>query len=101
MNIDWTGMVTAEEADGVARAEEHAGMTVSRLQGRLALGQETCAALDAMAANPNTPWAMRETILGATQWNRTSQAMDELGYALGYTPGEMDDLFRVAMKVQA
>ncbi len=44
---------------------------------------------------------MRETILGATQWNRTSQAMDELGYALGYTPGEMDDLFRVAMKVQA
>jgi hypothetical protein len=81
-------------------AIERAGMICSRLQGRLTLGPETCAALDALAADPDTPWAMRETITGAIEWSRTSQAMDELGYALGYTADEMDALFRIAMTVR-
>jgi len=33
------------------------------------------------------------------EWRRTSQTMDELGYLLGYTPEQMDDMFRVAMTV--
>jgi hypothetical protein len=66
----------------------------------LVLGQATCDALDAMAADDTTPWAMRQTILHAIEWRRTSQAMTELGYLLGYTDVQMDDLFREAMQVQ-
>jgi hypothetical protein len=74
-------------------------MVVSRLQGRLTLGLATVAALDAIATDPQTPWAMRETINNAAEWRRTSQAMDELGYVLGYFPDQMDALFRVAAQV--
>lgn len=82
-----------------ALAAERSAMVCSRLQGRLVLGEATSAALDAMAADPATPWAMRETINSAIEWRRTSQTMDELGYLLGYTPEQMDDMFRVAMTV--
>ena len=88
--IDW---------DAIALAKERKGMVVSRLQGRLTLGPQTVSALDALAADPNTPWAMRETINNAAEWRRTSQAMDELAYALGFSESQMDDLFRVAMQV--
>ena len=81
-------------------AAERAAMICSRLQGRLVLGEATCTALDAMAADPATPWAMRQTIANAIEWRRTSQAMTELGYLLGYTDTQMDDLFRIAMTVE-
>ncbi len=80
-------------------AAERAGMTCSCLQGRLVLGEATCTAIDAMAADTATPWAMRQTILNAIEWRRTSQAMTELGYLLGFTDVQMDDLFRLAMTV--
>lgn len=76
------------------------GMVCSRLQGRLVLGETTCAAIDALAADPDTPWAMRQTISHAIEWRRTSQAMTELGYLLGYTDTQMDDLFQIAMTVE-
>jgi len=88
--IDW---------DAIALAKERKGMVVSRLQGRLTLGPQTVSALDALAADPNTPWAMRETINNSAEWRRTSQAVDELAYALGFSESQMDDLFRVAMQV--
>lgn len=81
-------------------AADRAGMVCSRLQGRLVLGQATCAAIDALAADPATPWAMRQTITSAIEWRRTSQAMTELGYLLGYTDDQMDALFRIAMTVE-
>jgi hypothetical protein len=68
----------------------------SRLQGRLVLGPQTCALLDAMAADPDTPWAMRETILNASVWYRNSPTMDELSWLLGYSPEQSDALFRQA-----
>lgn len=71
----------------------------SRLQGRLTLGADVCAALDAMAADPATPWAMRETINSAMEWRRTSQTIDELGYLLGYTDAQMDTMFDAAMLI--
>ena len=80
-------------------AEERAAMKCSRLQGRLVLGEATCDALDTMAVDPETPWAMRQTIQSAIEWKRTSQAMTELGFLLGYTDPQMDDLFRQAMTV--
>jgi hypothetical protein len=82
-----------------ALAAERAAMSCSRLQGRLVLGEATCTALDAIANDDLTPWAMRQTINNAIEWRRTSQAMTELGYLLGYTDAQMDDLFRLAMTV--
>lgn len=81
-------------------ATKRAAMVCSRLQGRLVLGQATCDALDAIAADETTPWAMRQTILHAIEWRRTSQAMTELGYLLGYTDTQMDELFEIAMEVE-
>jgi len=80
-------------------AAERAAMKCSRLQGRLVLGEATCDALDAIAADPTTPWAMRQTIQNAIEWRRMSQSMTELGYLLGYTDTQMDELFRQAMTV--
>jgi len=95
-------IIKIKQADpAAALAAERATMVCSRLQGRLVLGEATSSALDAMAADPATPWAMRETINNAIEWRRTSQTMDELGYLLGYTPEQMDALFRVAMQVTA
>jgi hypothetical protein len=76
------------------------GMVCSRLQGRLVLGEATCDALDALAADLTTAWAMRQTILHAIQWERNSQSMDELAFLLGYTHDQMDSLFSVAMGVR-
>ena len=72
----------------------------SRLQGRLALGEATCARLDDIAASTDTPWAMRQTIKNTIEWRRTSQAMTELGYVLGFTPDQMDTLFSIAMTIE-
>lgn len=81
-------------------AARRAKMRCSRLQGRLTLGPQVCALLDGFAADPETSWAMRETIQNAAEWQRGSQTMDELGYALGFTPEQMDDLFAIAMDVK-
>ena len=89
--------VTPDPAE--ALAAERVDMKCSRLQGRLVLGEATCDAIDAIAVDDLTPWAMRQTILNAIEWNRTSQAMTELGFLLGYTDTQMDDLFRLAMTV--
>ena len=79
---------------------ERAGMVVSALQGRLALGESGVAALDALAAHADTPWATKEAIKNASEWRRLSPLMVELGAALKYTPAQMDKLFRAAKRVQ-
>jgi hypothetical protein len=79
--------------------ERRKAMVCSRLQGRLTLGPEVCTQIDALAADPETPWAMRETILNAVEWQRLSQTMDELSYLLGFAPEQMDSLFEIAMTV--
>ena len=89
-----------------------AAMAVTRLQGRLVLGEAVCDQLDAMATAPvipdepefpvgqNLPWAMRQAILHADVWRRTSSAMDELGYLMGYSDAQKDDLFLAAMAME-
>lgn len=78
-------------------ADERAWMVCSRLQARLAIGPDTCAALDEMADDLKTPWALRQTLLYAPEWRRNHQSMDELGWALGYDHARIDDMFRLAM----
>lgn len=100
-----TGENTTENADAPFYPEpieiERGNMIVSRFQGRVALGPETCAVLDAMSEDPETPWAMREAIKNTIEWRRTSQTMDELGWVLGYSPERMDELFRFAKTIDA
>jgi hypothetical protein len=80
-------------------AARRALMKCSRLQGRIVLGEAVCAQIDAMAANPNTFWIVRETITNAIEWSRTSETMELLGWAMGYTDAQMDALFDAAMQV--
>jgi hypothetical protein len=74
-------------------------MKCSRLQGRLVLGPVVCAQIDAIAIDPATPWAMKETIINAIEWSRLSETMDTLGWLMGFTPEQMDALFEAAMQV--
>lgn len=71
--------------------------SVTRLQARLALGQDACAILDAAAINPEIPWSMREAIKSATVWHRTEPEIDELAWLLNLTPDAIDNLFARAM----
>ncbi len=99
MNINYDLMIPAEVAQTTALAARRAMMVCSRLQGRLTAGAKVCAQLDATAADPATPWAMRETILNANEWRRTSQTIDEMAWVLGFTSEQMDALFEAAMAV--
>ncbi len=99
MNIDFGQMITAEIKDAADLTARRAMMVCSPLQGRLTAGPTICAALDATAADPATPWAMREAILNAREWRRSSQTIDEMAWLLGFTPEQMDSLFEAAMTV--
>ena len=90
------GDVIAPVGSPLLLAASRATMECSRLQARLALGPETCAELDAMAADPATPWAMRQTLLYAQTWQRLHPSMDEIGWALGYDAYQIDALFMLA-----
>lgn len=95
--LGWTERdQTAEELQA-----EREAMVVSRLQGRLTLGEATCDQLDQIAEDPNTEWVIRQTIKHAETWRRTSQEMDELGYVLGFSEAQKDALFRAAMAVNS
>ena len=91
---------TADQISEESLAIDRENWKCSRLQGRLVLGEATCAAIDAIAEDPETPWAMRQTITNAIEWQRTSQAMVELAWVLGFTDEEMDALFQTAMTVE-
>ena len=97
MTIDFARMITPEALAANTLATRRAGMVCSRLQGRLTLGPQICAELDALAADPETPWAMREIIANAATWQRNSQTIDELAWLLGFEPEAMDQLFDAAM----
>ena len=74
-------------------------MKCSVRQARIVLGEEVCNTLDAMADDPETPWALRQTLKYATVWERTLPEIDEIGWVLGYTDEQIDSLFRQAMQV--
>jgi len=97
MNIDFAQMVLPEDRSAADLAKRRAGMVCSRLQGRLIAGPEICAQLDATAADPATPWAMREPILNANEWRRTSQTIDERAWDLGFSAEQIDALFEAGM----
>ena len=99
MNIDFTRLITPEARVAAALAERREAMVCSRLQGRLVLGPDVVARLDAIAADPAESWGLRETIANATEWHRNSQTMAVLAWVLGITDVQMDTLFEAAMQV--
>ena len=80
-------------------AAERAQMECTRRQARIVLGPEICAAIDALADDPETPWAMRQTLLYAQTWYRIAPEIDEIGWALGYDAEQIDALFRLASTI--
>lgn len=78
---------------------ERTQMQCTRRQARIVLGPDTCAALDALADDPETPWALRQTLIYAQTWQRTAPEIDEIGWALGYDDEQIDALFRAASKI--
>ena len=80
-------------------AAERAQMECTRRQARIVLGPEICAAIDALADDPETPWAMRQTLLYAQTWYRNAPEIDEIGWALGYDAEQTDALFRAAATI--
>lgn len=110
MTIDFAQMITPEARAAEELATRRAGMVCSRLQGRLTLGPQICAHIDALAdpsngqldaltGDPAASWAMRETILNAATWHRTSPTIDELAWLLGFEPEAMDLMFESAMQI--
>ncbi len=72
-------------------------MICTRRQGKLAIGPGVWAQVEALAAQPDTPWALRVAIYDTQEWRRTNEDMDALIWAMGLTPEQADDLFRYAM----
>ena len=79
--------------------EVRAGMVCTRLQGRLALGEAEIARLDAFIDSLPNNWALRQVVDNVVTWQRMSQDMQMLGFALNYTPEEMDAAFVMAMEL--
>lgn len=97
---DGGGFAPPPEADPAeALAAERAGMRCSPLQGRLALGEAEWSRVEAMLADPETPWAMRQVIASASVWQRLSPMIDELSWLMGYDDEQVDGLFRAAMQI--
>lgn len=78
---------------------ERSKMVCTVRQARIVLGEAVCNQLDAMSNDLEVPWALRQTIKYATIWERNLPEIDEIGWALGYTDEQIDDLFREATKV--
>lgn len=82
-----------------ALAAERAGLVCTPLQGKLALGEAEWTRVETFLASPETPWAMRQAILSASEWSRVSPMIDELSWLMGYDDEQVDSLFRAAAQI--
>lgn len=91
--------LTPEEianAEAQALIQERAEMSCSRAQGKMAIGADVWAQVEAMANAPETPWALKVVIYDTYEWRRLDPNMDALIWAMGLTQEQADDLFRLA-----
>jgi len=82
-------------------AAERATMSCTAMQGKLALGPDRWAVVEAYRDDPATTWAERIIIDSAGQWVRLSENIAFFAYLLGLTDAEVDDLFRTARGIDA
>lgn len=105
----WTGGFVIEDGLPVAvfedidpeeaRAQERAAMSCSRMQGILTLGEEKWG--EVLTYRETATWAEKIIIDDSGQWERVSENIEFIGYLVGYSDEQMDDLFRAAMLVKA
>jgi hypothetical protein len=72
-----------------------AAMTCTPLQGKLALGETLWGKV--VAYKDTATWSEQMVIDDSAMWRRTSQDIQFIGYLIGVTDLEMDDLFRLAV----
>jgi hypothetical protein len=90
---------TPEELEHALQAER-AAMVCSPMQGMLALGEARWTAVQDYRDN-HAAWAERVIIDRAGDWRRISQNIAFFQYLLEMTDEEVDDLFRLAMTIEA
>jgi len=80
-------------------AEKRANMVCSKRQGKLALGPEKWAQVQALADDPEMPWGLKVAVHDAIEWHRTSEDMAALMWAMDINDEEADALFELAMSI--
>ena len=80
--------------------QERRGMVCSPLQGILTLGEANWTLVTDYRDNVAT-WSEKVVIDSALDWRRNSQNIAFFQYLLGFTDEQTDELFRVAMTVEA
>jgi len=78
------------EGAQVAVARE---LSCTRMQARIAMGSDMCAQLDAIGADPATPWELRERLRSAGAWDRSHPFINEIGSVLNLSGDQIDALF--------
>lgn len=78
---------------------EREGMSCTRQQGKLALGEAAWEELMLIAAAPDMPWGLRVAIQDTTVWRRTDADMQALIWAMNLSETEADGLFRLAATI--
>ena len=101
--IGWSytnGVFTEPTVDPAkALADWRATAYCSKMQGILTLGETKWN--EVMAYRDTASWAEKMIIDSATDWQRTSQNIQFIGYLVGFTDTQMDDLFIAAASVEA
>ena len=85
----------------VELANQRAQMVCSKMQGILTLGETKWGEVLTYRDLATTTWSERMTIDSATEWHRTSQSIQFIGYLVGYTDEQMDAMFIAAALVEA
>lgn len=88
--------INTKAADALL-SEERELMSCSPAQGILTLGKDVWG--EVLAYRDGATWAEQVTINSSQVWRRNSQEISFIGYLIGYTDEQMDDLFRQAAKV--
>jgi len=93
--------IPTQDQIAAALAAERAGMSCTAMQGKLALGPDRWAVVEAYRDDPATTWAERIIIDSAGQWARMSENIAFFAYLLNLSDTEVDDLFRAARGIDA
>lgn len=101
-DYEWDGEAWVHVSPDPAEAleAERAEMVCSSLQVRLAIGESEWKEVEDFLLDSSTPWAMRQAIQSAAEFQRRSQMTDELAWLMGYNETQVDDLFRLAMRMR-
>lgn len=91
-NLEWGGLNIPR--DGAVPPE------CSKMQGVLAVGPAKWQAVLDYCAEPTTGWAERMIVESAATWHRDSQSIQFFAWLMNLSPDEVDDLFRIAVRIE-